>query len=66
MADFEAPQSRNEALLQNMLGADNELEEPQSRIEALLLMLLEKLNDDEPSNGSLNTGDELDVEHNMG
>ena len=33
MPDFDAPQSRNEAILQNMLGANNELGEPQSRIE---------------------------------
>lgn len=41
--DFQTPQSRNEAILQNMLGAQNELEPPQSRIEALLLGLLAKL-----------------------
>ena len=40
MADFEQPESRNEAILQNMLGANNELLEPVSRIEALLLQLL--------------------------
>lgn len=40
--EFDAPQSANEAILQNMLGADNELREPQSRIETLLLMLLEQ------------------------
>lgn len=38
---FDRPQSRNEAILQNMLGAGNELERPQSRIEALLMALLE-------------------------
>lgn len=37
---FDAPQSRNEAILQNILGASNELEAPQSRIESLLLQLL--------------------------
>ena len=36
------PQSRNEAILQNMLGAHNDLVPPQSRIEELLLMLLEQ------------------------
>ena len=41
--NFEAPQSRNEAILQNILGADNELLEPQSRIEILLQALLEEL-----------------------
>ena len=42
MSDFLEPISRNEAILQNMLGAENELEEPQSRIETLLLALLEE------------------------
>ena len=40
MADFDEPQSRNEAILQNILGADNILLEPQSRIETLLQLLL--------------------------
>ena len=41
MADgFDNPQSRNEAILQNILGADNELGNPLSRIEALLMQLL--------------------------
>lgn len=40
---FEAPRSRNEAILQNMLGADNELAEPMSRVEILLIAVLEKL-----------------------
>lgn len=40
---FEAPESRNEAILQNILGADNELLAPESRIEVLLLDLLQKL-----------------------
>lgn len=38
---FEKPQSREEAILQNMLGANNVLEPAQSRIEALLLEILE-------------------------
>ena len=38
-----APQSANEAILQNMLGETNELREPQSRIEELLIELLETL-----------------------
>ena len=42
MADFEKPMSRNEAIVQNMLGAQNELGEPQSRMEALLMQLLEQ------------------------
>lgn len=44
MADFLEPLSRNEAILQNMLGAENELGEPQSRIEELLMRLLEVMN----------------------
>lgn len=43
MADFEQPQSRNEAILQNILGADNQLLQPQSRIEILLQQLLQEL-----------------------
>lgn len=42
MAEFDAPQSRNEAILQNMLGANNEIGDPQSRIEELLIKLLEQ------------------------
>lgn len=41
--EFDAPQSRNEAILQNILGADNTLLEPESRIETLLQLLLEEL-----------------------
>lgn len=39
---FDAPQSRNEAILQNILGANNVLGEPQSRIEVLLMQILEQ------------------------
>ena len=42
MPTFDEPQSRNEAILQNMLGAENELPEPQSRIEELLQEILEQ------------------------
>lgn len=35
-------QSRNENILENMLGAHNELGKPQSRIEQLLMWLLEQ------------------------
>ena len=38
--EFDAPQSRTEAALQNLLGASNELEEPQSRVEAILQNML--------------------------
>lgn len=34
-------QSRNESILENMLGADNTLEKPQSRVEILLQNLLD-------------------------
>lgn len=44
MAEFQEPLSRNEAILQNMFGAENDLGEPQSRIEALLMRLLEVMN----------------------
>lgn len=43
MDEFNTPESRNEAILQNILGADNELEAPQSRIETLLQLLLKEL-----------------------
>ena len=42
MANHEVPQSRNEAILQNILGESNELGEPQSRNEELLMEILEK------------------------
>lgn len=35
MGAFNRPQSRNEAILQNMLGANNVIGAPQSRIEEL-------------------------------
>ena len=38
-------QSRNENILENILGADNEILEPVSRIETLLIQLLEQLNE---------------------
>ena len=37
---FNDPQSRNEAILQNILGASNVLVDPQSRIEAILQAIL--------------------------
>lgn len=40
---MDAPQSRNEAILQNILGADNQLLPPESRIETLLQALLTML-----------------------
>lgn len=41
MGAFNRPQSRNEAILQNMLGANNVIGAPQSRIEELLIKILE-------------------------
>ena len=43
MSTFATPLSRNEAILQNCLGADNEIGAPQSRIEALLQELCAKM-----------------------
>lgn len=40
--EFETPRSRVEAILQNMLGAENVLPPPQSRIEYYLLKILEE------------------------
>lgn len=53
MSEFNAPESRNEAILQNILGADNELLPPESRIETLLQQLLAMLG---------GGGDETEVE----
>lgn len=43
MSGFNTPESRNEAILQNMLGASNTLSAPESRIETLLIALLNQL-----------------------
>lgn len=43
MSEFNEPESRNEAILQNILGANNELLPPESRIETLLQLLLQEL-----------------------
>lgn len=40
--EFDTPQSRVEAILQNILGAENELPPPKSRIEYYLLKILEE------------------------
>lgn len=63
---FDKPQSRNEAILQNMLGANNELEPPKSRVEALLQELSGKMPEANPSEGTttgtlerLKIGDEI-------
>lgn len=63
---FDKPQSRNEAILQNMLGANNELEPPQSRVEALLQDIAGQMPEANPSEGTttgtldrLKIGDEI-------
>jgi hypothetical protein len=43
---FDVPQSRIESLLQNILGAQNELQEPFSRNEKLLLEILNEMDND--------------------
>lgn len=48
---FGAPQSRNEAILQNILGANNEILPPESRIEVLLIDLLDKLSGGDGTGG---------------
>ena len=39
---FPEPQSRNEAILQNILGAENVLKEPESPVETILMAILDK------------------------
>lgn len=57
--NFGAPQSRNEAILQNMLGEDNALLPPESRIEVLLQLLLEEWKNLDPSKSSITLSDLL-------
>lgn len=57
MADHDAPQSANEAILQNILGETNPIREPQSRIEELLIELLEQLEEMEIGGIALPTTD---------
>ena len=47
--NFDTAQSRNEAILQNILGANNEILPPFSRIETLLIALLELIAEIEAS-----------------
>ena len=42
MAELDAPQSRIEALLQNILGESYDIGAPQSRNEALLMLIAEQ------------------------
>lgn len=48
--EFGLPESRNEAILQNILGGNNTLLYPQSRIEVLLMALLKNGNIDASGN----------------
>lgn len=57
MRKFDPPGSRTEAILQNMLGANNVLEPPQSRVEELLQEILESGGDS--SNAVLYTAQSL-------
>ena len=51
--EFGTPESRNEAILQNILGGTNSLLYPESRIETLLLALLEQQNIDASQNPNI-------------
>lgn len=53
VSEFGTPQSRNEALLQNIIGGNNPILTPFSRIEVLLLALMEKINVDATKNPNL-------------
>lgn len=53
VAEFGTPESRNEAILQNILGGTNPLLYPESRIETLLLALLEQQNIDATQNPNI-------------
>lgn len=53
VSEFGSPESRNEALLQNILGGNNPILYPFSRIEVLLLALMEKINVDASKNPNL-------------
>lgn len=53
VSEFGAPQSRNEAILQNILGGNNPILYPFSRIEVLLLALMEKTNVDASNNDNV-------------
>lgn len=57
--EFGDPESRNETILQNILGGENPILYPQSRIETLLLAMLYKDNIDASTNP--NIMDALDV-----
>ena len=53
------PQSRIEAILENILGADNEILPPMSRNEVLLIQIMGMLQDDIPN--TVITSDQIDA-----
>ena len=50
VSEFGTPESRNEAILQNILGGNNPILYPVSRIETLLIALMDKINVDASEN----------------
>lgn len=53
VSEFGFPQSRNEAILQNILGGSNNLLVPESRIEVLLMALMKNINVDASGNDNV-------------
>lgn len=53
VSEFGLPQSRNEAILQNILGGTNTLLYPESRIEVLLMALLKSTTVDASDNANI-------------
>lgn len=53
------PQSRIEAILENILGADNEILPPMSRNEVLLIQIMGMLQDDVPN--TVITSEQIDA-----
>lgn len=53
------PQSRIEAILENILGADNEILPPMSRNEVLLIQIMGMLQDDIPN--TVITSEQIDT-----
>lgn len=53
------PQSRIEAILENILGADNEILPPMSRNEVLLIQIMGMLQDDIPN--TVITSEQIDA-----
>lgn len=51
--------SRNENILENILGESHELDDPQSRIEALLMRLLEAISKGDDVSNITITGETL-------